>query len=167
VPTVRAYLDTCVVSALAKGDAPGQEVAALQELLSAFQAGRVELTTSPLTLQELSRIPEKHRSPHVEIYNALEKIPQAPTYRITPPFRPTDFPHGKAPHPLLAYLSGILPDRPDAEHVFNALQGGIRWVITFDKATMLRYASDIEAKFGARIRWPSAFLSEAIPEPGN
>ena len=164
MPPLRAYVDTCVVSSLARGDTPAKEVEAVKALMRAFNDGKVDLTTSPLTLEELSKIPDQYRALHVDVYNSLAKVPRPRDFRVTPPFGPTDYPHGRQPHPLLVYISSVLPDRPDAQHVFGAIQNGIMWVVTLDRETMLRHASELESRSGAKLRSPSDFVAENAAE---
>jgi hypothetical protein len=68
---VRAYLDTCIVSGLAKGDLGPDEAAALLRILEARNTRTVELVTSNIANGEISRIPEAHWTLHVVIYNLL------------------------------------------------------------------------------------------------
>jgi hypothetical protein len=58
------------------------------------------------------------------IYSLLADVPLVdPTVR-TPPFKPTSYPYGLEPAPLLEKLEAILPDKADAEHVYQAVRNG-------------------------------------------
>jgi len=83
-----AYLDTCIVSGLAKGDLSLAEEAALLRILQARKAGSVELFTSEVTREEISKIPAEHRTIHFVIYGLLADVPLAKTHYRIPPFRP-------------------------------------------------------------------------------
>jgi hypothetical protein len=78
---MRAYLDTCIVSGLAKGDLGPDEAAALLRILEARKLGRVELVTSNIANGKISRIPEAHRTLHAVIYNLLADVKAAAPYR--------------------------------------------------------------------------------------
>ena len=84
----RAYLDTCIVSGLAKGDLTSDNVAALLCILEARKAGLVELFTSEVVREEISKIPLEHRTRHSFIYGLLADVPSASTHFQIPPFRP-------------------------------------------------------------------------------
>lgn len=60
----------------------------------------------------------------------------------------------------LAGLREILPDREDADHVFQAIKAGLDYFITCDKRTILAYASQIESRFPIRLRLPSDLVKE-------
>ena len=76
----KAYLETCIVSGLAKGDLAAAELLALLRILQAGKAGRVELITSDVVNAEIDRIPAHYRTPHAAIYNLLTDVPTAPTH---------------------------------------------------------------------------------------
>src|ERR1700693_2025590 len=84
MPTPKAYLDTCIVSGLAKCDIAEAEVSALLRILDARTAGRVELLTSAVVNAEISRIPAPHRTAHAAIYKLLADVPTAPTHLTNP-----------------------------------------------------------------------------------
>jgi hypothetical protein len=58
-----AYLDTCLLSALVKGDIPQSELNALKDLLVRFKRGEVSLFCSSAVEDELKKIPEAYRRP--------------------------------------------------------------------------------------------------------
>jgi hypothetical protein len=92
----------------------------------------VELFASNLVNRELNKIPQQYRAQHSLIYCLVADVPLVPSHRRVPPFTPIDFPFGMRPQPLLMRLSNILPDQPDAEHVFQAAMNGLGYVITVD-----------------------------------
>lgn len=65
---IRAYLDTCIVSGLAKGDLTAENEAALLQILQARKNGSVELFTSEVARDEISKIPIEYRTIHSIIY---------------------------------------------------------------------------------------------------
>jgi len=64
----KAYLDNCLVGALAKGEFPEDELRAIYELIGLSHGARIGLVTSSVTLEEIRGVPEEHRAPHAAIY---------------------------------------------------------------------------------------------------
>ena len=157
-----AYLDTCVVSGLAKGDLEQNEITALFSILEARRNGLVELVASPVVEREISRIPEQHRTPHSAIYALLKEIPLVPAFRKTPPFSPLDFPFGVRPERLLMLLNNVLPDEEDAAHVYQAAKSGIKYVITADVKTMLSRSAEVSRLCGVQLLKPTEFVRTVL-----
>jgi hypothetical protein len=121
---LKAYLDSCVVSGLAKDELSAEDTSALVMILEAHKAGRIALVSSKLVQDEIAKIPAAYRLRHTVIYSLLADVPLVdPTVR-TPPFKPTSYPYGLEPAPLLEKLEAILPDKADAEHVYQAVRNG-------------------------------------------
>jgi hypothetical protein len=76
-----AYLDTCIVSGLAKGDLAQADTEALLEVLQRHKHGAVSLVTSRVTKEEIDCIPKKYRLPHEVIYNLLADLPVVKAFR--------------------------------------------------------------------------------------
>jgi predicted nucleic acid-binding protein len=152
----KVYLDTCIVSGLAKEDLSVDDTSALLAILEAHKAGRLALVTSRLAHDEIAKIPEQHRARHTVIYSLLADVPMAETRVRTPPFKPTSFPHGVEQAPLLEKLEAIL-DKADAEHVYQAARNGVTYVITVDRKTMLARADAVQQLRGIRLVGPIEF----------
>ena len=158
--TTRAYLDTCIVSGLAKGDLGSETQAALLRILEARKVGRVELVTSEVTRSELAAIPEVHRGSHSAIYYLLADVPLAPAeYRI-PPFKPA--PMFRRRDKLLLALEALLPDAADASHAFQAARSMASYLITTDRRTMLKHADAVEALCNLKLVNPSQFENSVL-----
>ena len=71
---MKAYLDNNIVSAIAKDDTAA-ESDALDRLLVAQDAGKVELVTSELTLDEIKRYSGPARRQVERTFRLLEKVP--------------------------------------------------------------------------------------------
>lgn len=127
------YLDTCIVSGLAKEDLPTVEQEALAELLELHKAGRLKLVTSHITKQEIAKIPLRARLRHIMIYNLLENVPATKTVKADPLFRK---------------IRTIVPDEEDAKHLYQAVKSRSWYFVTTDKRTILRHATKLflEAK---------------------
>lgn len=158
----RAYVDTCIVSGLAKGELSTTDVDALRHILEAHKTGRIELIASPLVRKEIEKIPAEYRSAHSVIYNLLADVPLAKTQQRTPPFRPIDFPFGLRKAPLLEKLEALLPDETDAEHVFHAVNSGVRYLLTVDRRTMVARSDAVSRLCGVQLLDPCAFRERVL-----
>jgi hypothetical protein len=155
-PAVRAYFDTTIVSGLAKHDIGAEEEEATERILAAQSPGVLEIYASALVLEELEKIRPEYRAAHLTQLSGLQSLPVQPVIQATPPFRPTDGPHGRRTSPLLVRLLDVL-DRVDAEHIFQVSQHGLRHFITVDCSTILDRAADIENVYGVRVLKPVDF----------
>jgi hypothetical protein len=73
----RAYLDTNLVSGIRKQDL-GAEQQALRRFLAAHKQGTIALVTSPVTNEEIQRLPSGAvREAHEDIYALLSDVPLA------------------------------------------------------------------------------------------
>ncbi len=110
---IRVYLDTNLVSGIRKQDL-GAEQEPLRRLLIAHKQGTLELVTSPVTQEEIQRLPAGGREPHDEIYSLLTDVPVAAEEPLTVVGPVTAGPGLKGPIPTtdkdLAALRDILPD---------------------------------------------------------
>lgn len=159
----KAYLDTCIVSGLAKEDQPKVEQAALLEILRLQKAGKIELVTSPLVKEEIDRIPEKDRTRHEIIYNLLADIPISKVSWTDSGLMLMGVGGGTRVDPLYSELRSILPDEFDAQHIFQAIKNGACYFVTTDSRTILRYTNMIHDKFGIRFIRPSE-LAKALED---
>ena len=73
----KSYLDTCVISGLAKEDIAQEEQKALLNILKEQKSGDLKLVTSDLTKRELENIPYEYRQKHEVIYNLVADVPIA------------------------------------------------------------------------------------------
>lgn len=157
--TYTAYLDTCIVSGLAKEDIADQELKALDKLLEYSKNDLISLFTSNSTLDELQKIPEKYRSKHLRIYNLLSDIPTAVKSNVTNVlFMPGPILFLKNADYLFTELKNILPDEKDAEHILNAAKQNIIYFVTLDKKTILEFSEKIEIKAKIKAVKPSKLI---------
>lgn len=155
----RAYLDTCIVSGLVKDDLAKPEAEALQRILVARKRGAVSITTSAVTHDELSSIPEEHRAPHELLYNLLDDVPAAPTHRTDSGLTLMGVGGGRREDPLLTQLRAILADEGDAQHVFQAARNGVEFLITADVRSFARHSEQLQELCGVRVVLPSQFVA--------
>ena len=112
-PPPTAYLDTCIVSGLAKEDLSDEELDALSRILEEYKGNNVHLVTSDLTKRELEKIPEGSRRKHSVIYSLLSDVPIVPLFRRDTSLALLGVGGGVRVHPIFARLNTELPDEPD------------------------------------------------------
>ena len=160
---LKVYLDNNVVSAMAKDDT-ALESSALDRLLEAYEKKKVELVTSELTLQEITRYQGFSRKSMERMFRLLAKVPvvrwdellginvYADQYTcINSPLIRND--------PLYESLLKLGLKVPDAQHVFVAAKQGCAYVITCDGGVLSR-AKDIEALSGVGVLKPSELVAQ-------
>jgi predicted nucleic acid-binding protein len=163
-----AYLDTNLVSALARKDQP-DEVDALFELVDLMHENRIALVTSTVTEEEIEAVPEEHRAAHEGVYALLRKIPSVDEQMVWPTIL-TNRGGSRLAGPAfvkeadLGTLEEILRDVNDARHVFQALKNGATYFVTADKRTILSRAGKIESAFPIRVLAPSQLVAELTAE---
>jgi hypothetical protein len=154
----KAYLDTCIVSGLAKDDLDPLEQTAVMYLLEAHKQGDLKLVTSAVTAREISQIPEEFRRAHSVIYSLLSDVPSVALGSITS-LSLMGTPGPGRDDPMFESLKCLLPDPEDAEHVFQAAQNGVQYFVTVDRSTMLKHAAQVESVCGVKLVAPSALKS--------
>jgi len=163
---LNAYLDTCIVSGLAKEDLSSDELESLQQILKERKKGKVSLVTSPVAKEELDKIPkEKYRFKHETIYNLLSDVPVVKEFQwlsrgpmgmgMGMSMGPVG---GKRLDPLFDKLINLLPDEADARHLFQAAKNNVQYFITTDNKTILSYREQIEALCKVKVVNPQEFI---------
>jgi hypothetical protein len=160
VAPARGYLDTCLVSGLAKRDLRPSEHEALRQLLWLRKAGALVLVTSPVTREELQRIPPDARELHEDIYALLDDVPLAQEVQTDSGLTLTGVGGGPRENPTFTSLKAVLKDVNDARHLFQAIQNDVQYFVTDDERTVIRHASEIQDRFGLVVRLPSRLLAE-------
>ena len=155
---MKAYLDNNIVSAIARDDTPA-ESDALDRLLEAKDAGRINLVTSELTLEEIKRYAGPARKRVERTFRLLEKVPvvrwdellgmhsygDSRTW-ITNPLIQNDT--------LYDALLKLDLDSVDAQHVFVAAKHGCDIFLTCDGPVLAR-AERIQELCGVVVQRPS------------
>jgi hypothetical protein len=150
----KAYLDTCIVSGVAKGDLAEEELSAVMQLLAAHKQGNLKLVTSAVTAREISRIPQQYRRTHSVVYSLLSDVPTVLLGSITS-LSPRGTPGPGRQESLFRKLKSALPDLQDAEHIFQAAKNGVQFFVTVDRSTILKHASQVESLCGMKLLTPS------------
>ena len=164
---IKAYFDTCIISGLAKDDLDRAQQAALLEVLRIHKSGRVQLVTSELAQEEISRIPEQHRIRHEVIYNLIANIPVTRVKWIDSGLSLLGVGGGSRFDPLYLELRAIFPDELDAQHIFQALKSEADYFVTTDNRTTLRHRKDLESKYILKIVAPSELESALSLQSGQ
>jgi hypothetical protein len=183
----KVYFESSIVIGLDRGQTEPEEEAAVFRIIELWHEGRIDLVTSSVVLDEISRIPPEKSRSQTTIYRILKKIPRVEEQILRPPIllgslsnlRRPGIPRlgsGKSTGPVVvkdgdfAYLETLLRDLPDASHVFQAFKNGIDYLVTRDVKTILVHAAEIEPRFGVRVLLPLALVTELegeAAEPGN
>jgi hypothetical protein len=163
-PAVRlkAYLDNNVVSAIARDDTPA-ESAALDRILAAQDVGMIDLVTSELTLEEISRCAGPARRGIERTFRLLQKVAvvrwdellgmhsdgDSRTW-ISCPLIQND--------PLYDALLKLGLGTVDAQHVFVAGKQRCAMFLTCDGGVLAR-ASGIQQLCGVAVQRPSVLVA--------
>ncbi len=160
---MKAYLDTNVVSAIARDDIP-QESAAVETLLRASEQGRVELLTSRVSEEEIARYSGSGRVVLDRVYRLMRKVAYVETSTllgfhsygdrytwISTPLMEDD--------PTWTRLKAIGLDDKDAHHVMVAIKSSCDLFLTCDGG-ILHHHSQIEKEFGIRLLRPSELVAQ-------
>jgi len=158
---MKVYLDNNVVSAIAKDDTAA-ESDAIDRLLAAQDAGKVDLVTSELTLDEIKRYSGPARKQVERTFRLLEKVP---TVRwdellgihsygdswtwINSPLIQND--------PLYDSLLRIGVKMIDAQHVFVSAKQACAAFLTCDGGVLAR-ADGVRALCGVAVQRPSMLV---------
>ena len=82
IPLALVYLDTNIVSAIAKNDLHPWEMDALLQILEKSKTGRLKLTTSEVTRSEIERLQGRNRPPVQMVYNLLEDVAYIDDHKV-------------------------------------------------------------------------------------
>jgi hypothetical protein len=161
---INAYLDTSIVSGLAKEDLKEEELDALLGILKQHKQGNVLLVTSKIVQDEINKIPEAYRRRHEIIYNLLMGVPVATEFKIytggglSLGLGLSLGGGGKIPHPKYTELCKLLPDKADAMHIFQATMNNVQFFLTTDRRTILAYKEEITRISQVKAVNPMEFL---------
>jgi len=152
---MKVYLDTCIISGLAKEDINESERAALLQILKLHKNKVIETITSPVAKEEIDRIPENYRHRHLEEYNLLKGIPAVGYLRL-------DFFSvsglGVKQTKEFGALFSLLKDRDDAKHIYQAYRSEVNYFITVDRRSILNKYDEIYSICKVKVYAPSEFI---------
>ena len=159
---MKAYLDNNIVSSIARDDT-ASESDALDALMAAYDAGKVDLVTSELTLEEIKKYSSPRRKPVERTFRLLEKVPvvgwdellgihsYGDQYTwISSPMIQNDS--------LYDALLKTGLGTTDARHVFVAAKQACTVFLTCDRGILSR-CGDISRLCGLIVQKPSALVA--------
>ncbi len=153
---MKVYLDTCIISGLAKEDLDESEWAASLQILKLHKDKVIETITSPVAKEEIDRIPEIYRSRHLEVYDLLKGIPAVGYLRLD--FFSVSGLRVKQTKEFGALFS-LLHDRDDAKHIYQAYRSGVNYFITVDRRSILNKYVEIYSICKVKEYAPSEFIN--------
>ena len=157
-----AYLETSLVFGIASQDLE-EEQDALLRVLRASKQGSVRLFTSHVTNEEIQK--GNNTGLDEAIYALLRDVPAVEEQWLFP--RPVTNRGGSrvvgpevVPEADLEELRKLLPHEDDARHIFQAVRNGVDYFVTVDRKSILRYADELESRFGIRVVLPSKLIRD-------
>lgn len=164
------YLDTDVISGIAKADFEPKENQALRNILDRFEKGEFALVTSKVAKEEIDKCKHDQRKDITKVFEQLEKV-QFVEDHLVKAFHNDNHARGGASSPLVeddpisSKLRDIAIDRTDAHHLMIAIRSRCAFFLTHD-GTILKKGKEITAEFGIMVAKPSDFLnSRPLPAP--
>jgi predicted nucleic acid-binding protein len=158
---MKAYLDNNVVSSIARDDT-ANESDALDALMAAYDAGKVDLVTSELTLEEIRKYSGPRRKPVERTFRLLEKVPVVRwdellgihSYGDKYTWISSSMIQNDSLYDELL-KTGL--DTTDARHVFVAAKQACTVFLTCDGGVLAR-CGDISTLCGLIVQKPSALV---------
>ena len=159
---VKAYLDNNVVSSIGKDDT-ATESDSLDALSAAYDAGKVDLVTSELTLQEIRQYSGQGRKLVERTFRLLEKVPVVQwdelvginTFGDKSSWISSPIIENK---PLYDALLKIGIRTVDARHVFVAAKQACTVFLTCDGGVLAR-RGDVSKLCGLMVQKPSELVT--------
>ncbi len=175
---MKVYLDTNVVSAIAREDFPPDEMRALKQLLELSNTGKIELRASEVARREIESYKGEDKRTVEIVYLLLQKIPFVEDHEVLGFHNQWDQWGGGGSFPLVAddpissELQKIDVERRDAHHLLVAIRAGCDVFLTFDERTILNRREEIEWRLSQihniRLMKPSEFVRQvALNEDGK
>jgi hypothetical protein len=157
----RAYVDTCVISGLARGELSPADSGAFLAISDAVAKSDVSLWASTVAKREIDQVPAQFRREHEREYSALGIVRASNTTNWIDD-RPGSVTYGqRTVNPIFEAIGNIVSDRTDAEHLYQAKVNGIVDFITIDKRTILNKANELR-RFGLRVYSPAQYQQMVI-----
>ena len=161
---MKVYLDTNVVSAVAKGDTP-PEAEALKKILELWMDHRSDLFTSELTRQEVGRLEGKNRRKIEAVCDILEEVPFIEDHKVLGFHSMWDQSGGVA-YPFVeddvasTKLRQLGLEREDAHHLLVAIRSECEIFLTCDRG-ILNLKQKVQGLFPyIKVLKPSEFVAD-------
>jgi predicted nucleic acid-binding protein len=153
----RVFLDTNVVSAIARGDHPAY-TSAISSLLEAASSGSISLIFSSRVREELNQIPQPHRDNHLAVLAQLTEFPKSSVTWLEPPGENSSVRTDPRYAALLPMLSGVT----DPALIVDALDAAAGYWVTVDQRTVRSHRTAIEAVVQIRVVDPPECVQEVL-----
>lgn len=154
---MKVYLNTCIISGLAKEDIDLSELEALSRILELQSNQTIEIVTSSVAKEELEKIPENFKRRHMMVYNLLKNVP-AVDYLQLDFFSVTGLRVKQTKE--FGALYSLLKDTGDAKHIYQAFRSGIDFFITVDSRSILNKYYEIKEICNMKVYLPSDFVEQ-------
>ncbi len=151
-------MDTCVISAVAKGELSTSECEAMTQIEQLVESGQVTVWASTHVRDELEGIPQQFRQPHLDVYNSLKWIAAHPTTNWIDDDPSSVTFQQETVHPVFVTIRGIIPHEMDTRLLFQACANNVADFITLDERSILRFRDELDAKVGIRTWTLSGFV---------
>jgi hypothetical protein len=155
-------MDTCVISAISKGELSTFECEAMTQIEQLVESGQVTVWASTHVRDELEGIPQKFRQPHLDVYNSIKRIAAHPTTNWIDDDPSSVTFQQETVHPVFVTIRSIIPHEMDARLLFQAYANHVVDFITLDKRSILRFRDELDAKVGIRTWSLSGFVDDRI-----
>lgn len=129
---MKVYLDTNIVSCMINNDLIEEEINAIEQILSFWDSGVIEIRTSKITEDELKNIPVESKSNHLALYKLIRKVPLIPEATTNSGLLLMGVGGGTREDPLYTQIKTIL-ELNDAKHMFQAIKNNMDIFLTADK----------------------------------
>ena len=159
---LRVYLDTCIISGLAKQDISQKEQEALLTILQKRKMGELEVVTSDMSRRELEKVPDEFRLKHEFIYNLLTDVPIAKAFRTDSGLTLMGVGGGRRLVKEMAQLNTLLKDGMDAAHIYQSFKNEVFEFLTVDEKSILSQKNEIENICGVKVMFPSQFVENYL-----
>ena len=156
--TPAVFVDTCVISGMAKGDLKSSDASAVVQMAEMVQRSELTIWASTVAREEIDQVPPEHRQAHIDQYEALRIIRASDATWVDTSPESTGF-GLVVEHPYYRKLRDTLRDENDARLVFQAKMAGLTDFVTVDYKSILNKAPDIEENVGIRAVSPSQYVS--------
>lgn len=139
---IKVYLDTCILSNLRADKIKEEQLTALDKI-SDYE--NIVFVTSDKMLDEFLKTTEDRIRITLKIlYKLITKIPSKSFIRIEggrvyPKTYPKTYSH-EVEDELFSSLKVIFPHMDDAEHIYQAAEGGCKYFMTLDENSILKKA---------------------------
>ena len=153
VPSI--LVDTNIVSGLAKGDLPPEQMEAVVTIVGMMQRSEVTLAGSTVLRDELNKIPAQHRGPHDAVANTLRTLKTNSSVTWLDPNIGVTV--GSMPY---AGLRKVLPDEPDARMIAIGEEHRQEFFMTDDRRSVLSHREQIASVCSIKPRRPTEILAE-------